>query len=148
MQDSAARFRQRKRCDEEHARSQHRENRDGVAKRCRIRERADQKRKPRADAAAEIVAEALAGSAKPGRIEFSEECADTGEITGSEEAERETEKPQHLIGQRQLGAEKDYGEGADREVKDQVPPPKGGGKPRPDEVADNRADDQRRQIAG
>src|ERR1700693_1842778 len=84
MQNAAARFGQRKGGDEEHAVSPHRENRDGIAERCLGRERADQERKQRADATAEIVAEALARSAQPGRIEFSEERADAGEITGRE----------------------------------------------------------------
>src|ERR1700737_4324794 len=81
MQNSAARFRQRKRREEEHAVSRHRKNRDGAAERCRGRERTDQERKQRADAAAEIVAEALARSAQPCRIEFGEEGPHAGEIS-------------------------------------------------------------------
>src|ERR1700736_277793 len=80
MQNPAARFRQRKGREEEHTVSRYRENCDGVGERCRGRERADQERKQRADAAAEIVAEALARSAQPGRKEFREERAHAGEI--------------------------------------------------------------------
>src|SRR3981081_1214842 len=80
MQNSAARLRQRKGRDEEHAVSQHGEDRDGVAERGRGRQRADQEREQRADAAAEIVAKALAGSAQPRRIQLGEERADAGEI--------------------------------------------------------------------
>src|ERR1700732_4732144 len=148
MQNSAARFRQRKRREEEHAVSRYRKNRDGVAKRCRGRERTDQKRKQRADAAAEIVAEALAGSAQPRRIEFGEERADAGEIARSEEAEREAEQPQHLVGQRQLGVEQDHRDGAEREDQEQVAPPDAVGQPGADEIADEGADNQRREVAG
>src|SRR5450631_2578770 len=101
MQNSAAGFRQRERRDEEHAVGQYGEDRDSIAERRRGRERADQKREQRADAAAEIIAEALAGSAQPRRIELGEKRADTGEVAGGEEAEREAEQPQHLVGQRQ-----------------------------------------------
>src|SRR5450755_521369 len=63
MQNAAARFRQRKCREEEHAVSQYGKNRDGVGERSRGRERADQEREQRTDAAPEIIAEALAGSA-------------------------------------------------------------------------------------
>ncbi|GCC48347.1 hypothetical protein chiPu_0032375 [Chiloscyllium punctatum] len=60
MQHAAARFRQRVGGDEEHGIGRDREDRDRVGERRRGRQRADQERKQRADAAAEIVAEALA----------------------------------------------------------------------------------------
>ena len=85
--------------------SHHREDRDRIGKRRRRRERPDQERKQRADAAAEIVAEALARAAQPRRIEFGQERADAGEITGGEEAKREAEQPQDFVGQRQLRIE-------------------------------------------
>src|ERR1700733_9050944 len=94
MQNPAAGFRQCECCEEEHAVSRYSEDRDGVAERGRVGERADQKREQRADAAAEIVAKALARSAQPGRIQFGEERADAGEVAGGEEAKRETEQPE------------------------------------------------------
>src|SRR5450755_1300166 len=63
VQYPAAGFRQRECRDEEYAVGRYRKNRDGVAERRRGRERTDQKRKQRADAAAEIVAKALARTA-------------------------------------------------------------------------------------
>src|SRR5487761_2252668 len=105
VQNPAARFGQRERGEEIYGVSRYRENRNGVAERGIGRERADQERKQRADAAAEIVAEALARSAQPGRIELGEECADAGEVSRREEAERETEQPKRLVVQRQLSVE-------------------------------------------
>src|SRR5207247_6788595 len=53
VQNPATGFRQREGGDEEHAVSDDGEDRDGVAERGRGRQRADQERKQRADAAAE-----------------------------------------------------------------------------------------------
>src|ERR1700675_4963479 len=100
MQNTAAGFRQREGGEEEQAIGQHREDRDGIAERCRVRKRADQKWKQSPDAAAEIIAEALARSAQPCRIKLGQECAYTREIGRSEKAEREAQYPQDLIGQR------------------------------------------------
>src|ERR1700720_771729 len=102
MKNPAAGFGQCKGGEEKHAVSRHRENRDGVAERRLGRERADQEGKQRADASAEIVAEALARSAQSCRIEFGEERTDAGEVSRREEAERKAKQPQHLVGQRQL----------------------------------------------
>src|ERR1700733_4805716 len=82
MQHPHARFRQCEGRDEEHAVGQNRENRDGVAERGFGRERADQIGKQRADAAAEIVAKALARSAQPCRIELGEKYAEAKKPSG------------------------------------------------------------------
>ncbi len=105
MENLAAGFRQRERSDEEQAIGQYRENADRIAKGCGGRETADQERKQRADAAAEIVAEALARSAQPCRKELCQERTHAGEITRGKEAEREAEQPQNFVGQRQLCVE-------------------------------------------
>src|SRR5262249_52614824 len=64
VQYPSARFRQRESCKEKQAIGRDREDRDRVGKCCRVRQRADQKRKQRADAAAEIIAEALTRAAQ------------------------------------------------------------------------------------
>ena len=75
MQHLAARLRQGEGGEEEHAVGRDGKDRDRVGK-YRRGERADEEWKQRADAAAEIVAEAAARSAEPRRMEFREECAD------------------------------------------------------------------------
>src|SRR5260370_30523948 len=70
MQNAATRLRQRKCGEEEYTIRRDGEDRDGISQRCRVRERADQERKQRADPTAEIGAEALPRSAQPCPIAF------------------------------------------------------------------------------
>src|SRR3982074_2267001 len=123
VQNPAAGFRQREGRDEEQSIGHHREDRDGVAERRRGRERADQEREQRADAAAEIIAEPLSGSAQSRRIKLGQESAHAREVARCEEAERKPQQPQHLVGQRQLRIDDDDGDSTDGKCQEQVAPP-------------------------
>src|SRR5262249_6151183 len=68
------------------------EQADGMAERHGRAEPADEAGKERADAASEIVGEALGRAAHPRRKQLGEERANAAEDAGGEEAEREAER--------------------------------------------------------
>ncbi len=96
-------FRQGECGEDHHAIGRGRKYADRMSERHGLRDVADQERKRRADRPSEVVAEALAGAANPGRKQLGEERAHPRENTGREEAERKAEH-EHGRGCRAAGA--------------------------------------------
>src|SRR5579875_2685531 len=107
----------------------------------------DQRRKQRADAAAEIVAEPLAGAAHLGGKEFGQKRSHSRKIARGEKPKRKAEPKHSLVWYRQFHVKQDDKHGPRRKNHKQCPPADPIGKPRADKIARESTGNEKREIS-
>src|SRR5271157_3141220 len=119
---------------------------DGVSQGNARAEVADERRKQRADAAAEVIGESLARAAQPAGKQLSEESPYRAERPRREEAERESQHQHDGVADRQIGVRSHRQERADRKDYQRPLATKAVSQPRAEHVTDERAHDHNEQI--